>query len=360
LTGQMHGFVLTNDDLIPVTNVVTWRDQYQVITNGISISSSDHISQLIGNRAIERTGNELREGIPICSLEARRSRGLEIDNLHFHSLLSFVACQLATSKTNVMMHSTDAAASGFFDVENYEWDAEILAVLGLQRMRLPEVTDEIESVGYSDQFSCPIFVAVGDQQASLYGSGLGMGELSLNIATGSQVSLIVNSHSKIAQSRPYFGGKFLCTVTHIPAGRSLNLLVSLVTELGESNVDQSWKEIEKLTMANIDTSLEVDLRFFGANSEPDGSVTSINEQNFDVGQLFRAAVKGMAKTYRDSAELVMSSSPCKNVMITGGLANRFRPLMQEIEQQFFDMEIRSYEGDDASLGGLKRLIANKM
>ena len=36
------------------------------------------------------------------------------------------------------------------------------------------------------------------------------------------------------QTRPFFDGRFLATITHIPAGRSLNALVGLLSELAEA------------------------------------------------------------------------------------------------------------------------------
>ena len=68
--------------------------------------------------------------------------------------------------------------------------------------------------------------------AAILGALLQRDELSLNISTGSQVSLL---KPKVEfgnfQTRPFFDGRFSITITHIPAGRALNALVKLLSEL---------------------------------------------------------------------------------------------------------------------------------
>ena len=76
---------------------------------------------------------------------------------------------------------------------------------------------------------------MGDHQAALAGAFLGERELSLNISTGSQASLFTPTWQPgNYQTRPFFDGRFLNTITHIPAGRALNVLFKLLTELAEA------------------------------------------------------------------------------------------------------------------------------
>ena len=79
-------------------------------------------------------------------------------------------------------------------------------------------------------------------------------ELSLNISTGSQVSLLTETPLPgNYQTRPYFAGRFLNTITHLPAGRSLNALVELLGELAlaEGHVLRDpWSTISECRRAN--------------------------------------------------------------------------------------------------------------
>ena len=82
----------------------------------------------------------------------------------------------------------------------------------------------------------PCYPALGDQQCALYGIDLQEDELSLNVSTGSQVSRITRQLDLGPyQSRRYVDDLYLNTITHLPAGRSLNVLVDLLTELSKAD-----------------------------------------------------------------------------------------------------------------------------
>jgi sugar (pentulose or hexulose) kinase len=354
-TGQMHGWVLTDDALNPMSRVVTWRDELQSLINDQELSAANLVRESLTEKLVTRTGNELRSGLPICTLKARASRANIFAGYRFHSLISYAAHGFLEDYSTSLMHVTDAAASGFFDVNQLVWDEEVLQYVGLLGLKLPRTTTDIEKIGISTTYKCPVYVAVGDQQASLYSARLTEDEISLNIATGSQVSRITSRPSYRAQVRPYFDGKYLSTVTHIPAGRSLNLLVDILMTFSEIDIDDIWKLIESKTEEVPYSDLHINLSFFDSYSGKRGEISSINEQNLTVGHLFRSASATMASTYRTIAELIMEPFAPTNVVITGGLARRFRPLKNEIEQKFREFQIREFEDEDASLGGLRRL-----
>jgi len=68
----------------------------------------------------------------------------------------------------------------------------------------------------------PWYTPVGDYQCALVGSLFSADEVSLNIATGSQVSRMTPALALgDYQTRPFFEGKFLNTFTSPPGGRAL-------------------------------------------------------------------------------------------------------------------------------------------
>ena len=69
----------------------------------------------------------------------------------------------------------------------------------------------------------PIYVGIGDHQCSLLGAGLvERHTLSINLGTGAQVSTLEDKWTpQEAETRPYFSGQMLNTITHIPGGRAL-------------------------------------------------------------------------------------------------------------------------------------------
>jgi sugar (pentulose or hexulose) kinase len=140
---------------------------------------------------------------------------------------------------------TNAAAHGLFHLDRGDWHRGLIARLGLEAMRFPRIRPFGEAVGVTEidgrRLTC--FTPAGDQQCALAGVGVGEGELSLNISTGSQASLVSRERPRGEfQVRPYFDGRWLRTLVQVPAGRSLELLVGLLTEIA-GGVEQAWRYI---------------------------------------------------------------------------------------------------------------------
>jgi sugar (pentulose or hexulose) kinase len=358
LTGQMHGCILTDSLGHPTTPIITWRDSLKALSGNEYVRPSDLIRTKLSQEQINDLGNELRDGLPISTLTARKTRGANFTNETVHSLISFVAYQLTNRAKRPVMHSTDAAAHGLFNIKNMGWDLEVIRALELEQLNFLEVTSNISPVGISDEFVCPVFVAVGDQQASLLGAGLKMNEISLNIATGSQVSRISNGYVEGTQTRPYFHGQLLTTVTHIPAGRALNVLLSLVTELSDVSNDDAWELISKLAEKDNSAPLSLDLSFFPSITGDCGNIKDISETNFTVGNLFSSASKQMTDVYAEYALLLNESVEPESIVLSGGLVSRFKPLDTQIRKRFMQATIREYEGEDASMGGLLQIATS--
>jgi len=129
-----------------------------------------------------------------------------------------------------------------------------------------------------DSASLPVYAPSGDHQSALAGAFLAEGELSVNISTGSQTSLLAQKFEPgDHQTRPFFDGRFLNTVTHIPAGRALNVLLGFTSELALAQglaLGDPWPVIQQAVAAVSESDLAVDLAFFpspvgerGANLE---------------------------------------------------------------------------------------------
>jgi xylulokinase len=358
ITGQMHGWMLTDHELQPLSPVVTWRDSLPVSNaNEVKSAPEDLLRQQTSDSVWQSVGNELRSGIPVASFFARRERGeLNVPGI-LHSLISYVSHALSGNAATPIMHSTDAAAHGFLNTQHQEWEQEILDLPFLNKIQLPEVVTDLRRVGVSSEAKCPVYVAIGDQQAALIGSSLKMDEISFNIATGSQVSKLTSVAEGPYQVRPYFGGLWLSTKTHIPAGRSLNSLVALVSELSMQSNDWVWSEIQDRLQEISTTNLRINLNFFGSDDES-GSIAQITEGNLTVGHVFRAAVQQMVNTYYEIAHQLTDVSATSSIVLTGGLTTRFSPLKDAIADKFLNHQIREFQGEDASLQGLVNLFTS--
>ncbi len=353
VTGQMHGFVMTDEDGYPKTDVVTWRDNFR--TTGEETDSSAFLRKSTSHQFLVDVGSELRAGVPLAGIFARLSFGSQFEGLTPHSLISFVTHSLCDNFTDSVMHNSDAAAHGFLNLETNSWHHELLDECGISGLHLPRVTKNLEEVGKCKTTGLPVYVGIGDHQAALYGVELAVGELSLNIATGSQVSVISQKISSNSQTRPYFDEKFLTTITHIPAGRSLNVLMGLVGELTDKSEDDLWKEIGLACEKQAPTELRMALSFFPNAQGSEGYIENIRENEFNVGSLFNAAVMAMAENYDRFSRVVTGGSIPKNIVLSGGLVSRFKPLHNAIIDKFGASKIREVPSEDSSILGLLRL-----
>jgi xylulokinase len=353
ITGQMHGFVMVDDEGHPRTDIVTWRDDLRL--NRDTPDSSAVLGQRLSQQFLFEVGNELRAGIPLAGIFTRLSLGSQFEGLTPHSLISFVTHSLCNKFSNPVMHNSDAAAHGFLNLYTNNWHESLLEECGISGLDLPRVTTNLEEVGKCQQTGLPVYVGVGDHQAALYGVGLEVGELSLNIATGSQVSVISQKISTNSQTRPYFEEKFLSTVTHIPAGRSLNVLMRLVGELTDKSEDELWKEIGVACEKQAPTELQTALSFFPNAQGSEGYIKNIRENEFNVGSLFNAAVMAMAENYDRFSRVVSGGSFPEKIVLSGGLVSRFKPLHNAIIAKFGASKIREVPSEDSSILGLLRL-----
>lgn len=353
ITGQMHGFIMVDNEGHPQTDVVTWRDTLRESIG--SRESSLIIRERLGEKSLFEVGNELREGIPLAGIFTRARLGHRFSELTPHSLISFVAHGLCESFSEPIMHNSDAAAHGFLNIHTNAWHHSLLEECGITSLHLPRVTTNLDQVGICKNTNLPVFVAVGDHQSALYGVGLKEGELSLNVATGSQVSVISNEISTNCQSRPFFGNRFLSTFTHIPAGRSLNVLLGLIGELTNKSDDELWNEVCLACERQPPTDLKTSLTFFPNAQGSEGSIKNIRENEFNVGALFNSAASAMADNYDFFARAITQGVIPGRVVLSGGLVSRFKPLRTAIIEKFGKSAIREVATEDSSILGLHLL-----
>jgi sugar (pentulose or hexulose) kinase len=283
-------------------------------------------------------GNELRPGTPSSFLFSMAERGELPPGLMPVSIPDFVLNALGSSEPSV--ESTNGMAYGLFNLEALDWHRPVIEALGLQRLRWPRVRRHGEVVGHLKLGTrhVPCYTPVGDYQCALLGALLDFDELSLNISTGSQVSRMTGSlNLGDYQTRPFFDGTFLNTFTHIPAGRALDVLVDLVTELAHrKQLDgrDPWEYIAQETLRVATTDLEVDLNFFSSPFGDRGLISNLRQDNLSVGHLFLAAFKNMTERYYNCARRIWPERAWKRLVFSGGLVGKIEALRRVILERF--------------------------
>lgn len=294
LSGQMAGLAFVDDAGMAVAPLISWQDtRYE---------SVDKVAEALGPDVIANLGDGLRVGSPVVTLAGHnRPPGCYVT-----SLLAYAAGRIAGARaTNV--HVTDASSWGLLDLRRGMWSPIACSVAGLNPKELPRVVSELEPVVAGSG----VFVPVGDQQAALLGAGLERNWLSVNLATGCQVSTLADRFDSAAQTRPYFGdrfgGRYLHTVTHLPAGRLLT------SHLRAARGFEDWEWLSGAGMLELD------------------------------------AVGAVVGAIKDAAlNLGATGRP---VLFTGGLLQRLPALQALIASAVEAPEIRVFTGDDAAVAG---------
>jgi len=360
MCSQMHGLVFTDERGVALSNAITWKDQ-----RGLEPSPHgpgtviDELARTVTDEEQHQTGREVRPGVPISTLAWLRDHGALVPGAYPASLPDFVLANLCQCEPTT--DATNAAAHGLFDLAANDWHRSLIAKLGLDGLRWPRVRPFGEVIGWPEfggrQLGC--FTPIGDQQCALVGGGLEERELSLNIATGSQVSLASRELLRGPfQTRPYFDGLRLRTLVQVPAGRSLTVLVNLLTEISRSagaEGPEPWPYIARAVDAVPDTDLDVDLAFFASLTGDRGRIDNIREDNLTVGHLFAAAFRWMGQHYARCAEVVAPDREWDRVVFSGGLAHAFPRLRQEVLTQLGNPPHRLSPTPEDTLQGLLAL-----
>lgn len=346
LSGQMHGWTLTDERNVPQLPLVTWQDGRALLVR----EGTRYLDDLRSTQAPEvwhAVGNELRSGLPVAGIYATDLTVID-GPLRLHSLLSWIAGAL-TSKPEFVQHITDAAASGMFDLKSGSWSEQISSVIGGGRLLLPHVSWKTEVVGVHRATGATVFTPVGDQQATLLGAGIAEGLTAFNIATGGQVARLAFEHAEDrCQTRPFFDGRLLHTRTHLPAGRALTHGVAL---LSRGRTDQeAWEWAAGAAAMPTRPGLTRAQPTF--HSTGGGGWSGITEAA-SAEDLVRALVAAIAAPYVHEAVNV-GFGPMDKLLFCGGVAQRFSPLRTAI-QSGLNRPAKVASGGEMSLQGLGRV-----
>jgi sugar (pentulose or hexulose) kinase len=314
LCGQMHGVVLVGQRGEAVSNYISWRDQR------VTPAEFEEIAAQVGEAERRDIGNEFRPSIALSFLYwLKRHGALPGGEVTPVCIPDFVAGRLCG--TRPAMEPTQAAALGALRLGSLCWHEGVIGKLGLESVRWPDVVPP--GVAFGKWRGVPCYAAAGDQQCALTGAFVGPGELSVNISTGSQVALIADSKEcDQYQTRPFFDGRFLRTITHIPGGRALNALIGLVTELGGARGEELWRQIAAAVDSVPATDLRAGVAFFSGACGNRGFLENLHEGNMTIGHLFRAVFESMARNYAACAGRLDPKRTAVRAVFSGGAARR--------------------------------------
>jgi len=220
ICSEMHNFTLLEISNNEYSNFYSWR-----FSNLESINNRKKIEQNHPH-VIKKTGQSLYDGMPVLNF------GDCLNKNSTYRILSLP--ELIVSKVGLpsnKIHDSMAASLGFFDIKQKTWLKEVLfSTYPKVEFHLPSIFEDNEipflgSISLNEN-EINIFGGFGDLQTALYGAEIQDDQICINIGTGSQVIAICDEEyipRNPIDMKPFFG-KYIKTITHIPAGRSFNYL----------------------------------------------------------------------------------------------------------------------------------------
>lgn len=389
---QMHGFMLFDPDGTPRTNYVTWQD-----LRGTTAGEEDGQSVLEELRSdayalyFRENGVRLRPNHSVVPL-LHYARQHEIPFGTQFAMIGDAVARMLTG-TRAALHPTNAQSSGLYSVRENDWNLSLIKKLGLGHIDFPEVRDTKEPVAvyHSKYGNIPLFAGLGDQQATVLGIGCAEDDMFINIATGGQVGYVTKDPSPgDYETRPYFDGSYIRTITQLPSGRTVNVLMRFIKHIGREvfGVKDDEASIEMRVWDFIDSTdydrlrvapMGMELSYFDPQG---GMISGITGDNFSIENLIGSAYTEFAMQYAEKAmQLGLGSAGRKaeqdpgaldsaytapkiesldgrpektgTVICTGGVIRKNKPLFAKLEAAM-PLPCRISETKEDSMEGIMR------
>lgn len=363
---QMHGFVLSGIAGMDDT-YVSWQDTRCLKKiPGSELSYLDHLGTILSEDDMAPTGVMLKPALGLCNLYTLLQERNISDKraLSVSTLGSYIIHRLCGENVT---HLTNAAPLGLVDLRVNEWSPSLLEKLGLCGIRLPRIVADLSPIGHyrSGGRIIRIFPDIGDQQAAVLGCAVEQGEIHVNVGTAAQLAMV---ESRFVpgdyEVRPYFEGLYLNTVSRMPGGRNLDVLVALFAEVGREifgDRDGAPKVWSYLTSRCRDTDargLSIDVGFYELPDRlADGSIDHIVKDNLTIQTVYAAALRNMARVYAQYGAVLNHSQPYRGRFIFAGGVAWNNPMLLEAVAAETGNKVALAPMKDEVFVGLARAVA---
>ena len=344
LSTQMHGFILADKHGKSITPYISWQDERSLEVdphNGLTFM--ENLSGIISPKEMENTGVRLKAPLAMCNLFVMLKNGLKIpEGANFCTIGSFMILKMTGRN---VCHLSNAGPTGFADVRNKQWNRPLIQKAGAEKLTFPAIINESATCGSyrKNTVDLAVYSDMGDQQVSALGT-LPVPETDaiINIGTGAQIGRISRDFVPGEyEIRPFFDNYYLYTVSQLPGGRNIDVLINLCHELAckvtKSSVDvgQIWDVVKNETLSTDSRGLKINANFFNNLNEQPGSIGQINSGNLTVGTLFSALYEDIAESYvRAAGKLFNNTGSIKRIVYSGGVSNRIAAVRYAIEKRF--------------------------
>ena len=343
VTGQMHGLVYLDEKGDAVSGLYIWQDA--------SANEMYKDGKTYAQYLTELTGYKMASGFGAATYFYHNENNMVPENAATICTIHDYAAMKLAGLNKPVMHVSDAASYGLFDIKNARFDEEAIRKAGLDFGLFPAVTKENMILGKKNG-KIPVSVAIGDNQASFLGSVCDVEEcLLVNVGTGSQISFATKSDISAdgLEIRPCVEDSHIMVGSSLCGGRAFALLEKFFRETAEmvtgEKCDSAYKGIDKFLAETetVENPIEFSTLFCGTRENPDerASVTSLGIDNFTPGHFVYGVMHGMADELHAMYKAgisVCEERPCQ--LIASGNGIRKNVALQRIVSETFGMELK--------------------
>ena len=336
ICSEMHGYALFNKKTNKITKYYSWRFQKQ------NYKTKKIIRNLEKKNFQKITGLKARLGLPIVNWLSNKNNK---NNKNILCGIAEILCIIG-GKYNETLHSTYAQSTGFYKINNdsffYKKIFSNKIVKGKKNF--------IGSIFFKNEKK-NIYGGYGDLQAALTGTKVKDNEILINMGTGSQIILKNNViNFKSFEKRNYFNNQLICK-THIPSGRSLNLIADKINKIYHKQ-NYFWIKLKEIKLKNLtQCNKNIDLDYFKLKKTLHTKEIKKNINNFVIVVL---------KSYCDQYvkcinELKTKKFNPKNLVLSGGIPKRV-PIIKSYLKYKTGINTKFYNSSvDETLIGLVKL-----
>jgi sugar (pentulose or hexulose) kinase len=378
ITGQQHGMVLVDPDLRPRSPLINWQDRRgDEVIPGTSETWVQRARALLGPDAPQRTGCRLATGYLGLTLFWLKQHGLLTGRSTACFLMDYLAADLTGG--DPVTDPTCAASSGVFDVQRDEWDQPALDALDISPEQLPEIRQSGAPLGGLGQVAAeetglpqglPVFVGIGDNQASFLGSVAERDRTILvNVGTGGQVTAYSEHfvyHPEL-ETRPFPRGGHLLVAAGLSGGSAYAALEGFFRAVGVevlgATADEPLYPVMNRLAAGAPAGaggVRCEPFFAGTRERPRlrAAWTGVSAENFTPANVTRALLEGMARTFASGQELIGSALGRRGSALVGaGNGVRANPLLARLIGEGLGLPLRVPLHREEAACGAARLAA---
>lgn len=352
LSGQMHGILYLDIQGNPISPLYTWQDERGNLSYDQHHSWASHLSEI--------SGYPMAAGYGLTTHYYNLNHGLVPENAaRLCTIQDYLAMKLSGRSVPVM-DATNAASLGLYDTLHCCFDLNALKKAGIDPVFLPEPAS-MPCLG-AGALGLPVYVALGDNQASFLGATAGRRDVLLvNMGTGGQISVYSPDHiqTQALEIRPFPDGGWLLVGASLCGGKSYAMLeaffrdaVKMVTGCEISAYDAMAKALDDAD--SITDFPKFNTLYQGTRNNPSlrGSIENISIDNFTPLHFIYGMMQGMADELFSMYQgyLEMGGKPPVS-MIGSGNGLRLNPHLCKIFENTFGMKlILSENNEEAACG----------